>query len=70
MSIIAYAYEADYHCVDCTRNRFNPHSLWVYRVDSEGNPIHILFTTEDEYLICGDCHEIIKPYTGEGEAIA
>ena len=30
MNIIAYAFEADYHCIDCTRTRFNPNTLNAY----------------------------------------
>tara|TARA_R100001530_G_scaffold127807_1_gene97199 strand:- start:293 stop:613 length:321 start_codon:yes stop_codon:yes gene_type:complete len=27
MRIIAYTYEADYHCIDCTKERFNTDTL-------------------------------------------
>jgi hypothetical protein len=40
MEIIAYTYEADYHCIDCTRKRFSdtPTSRikWTYEVDENG----------------------------------
>ena len=40
MRIIAYTYEADYHCIDCTRKRFSdtPTSRikWTYEVDENG----------------------------------
>ena len=40
MEIIAYAYEGNFHCIDCTRNRFSdtPASRikWTYEVDENG----------------------------------
>ena len=40
MRIIAYAYEADYHCIDCTRNRFSDSPKarikWTHEVDEHG----------------------------------
>ena len=59
-TIIAYTYEADIQCPNCTRNRFgdavdddlNP------PVDQEGNPIHPVFMTDEIDInncgICGD----------------
>jgi hypothetical protein len=40
MRIIAYTYEADAHCIDCTRNRFadwpNARIKWTHEVDVNG----------------------------------
>lgn len=61
MTIIAYAYEADYHCIDCTRTRFSDlptarikwthdvdeHGIWCDAKDREGNQIHPLFSTDE-----------------------
>lgn len=69
--IIAYAFDADHHCVDCTRERF-PNGTGE---DSEGNEIHPIFVWDSwwsgvpgpEILTCGDCHEVIdvcKPDDG------
>ena len=97
-SIIAYTFEADNHCVDCTSKRFqymdfylNPpaegcdaNGLHEYQVDSEGNLVHPVFSTDEwqefdegfiadnptQYLTCGDCHEVIEEYTHESEATA
>jgi len=33
MRIIAYTYDADYHCIDCTRKRFNHDILNCYYPD-------------------------------------
>ena len=80
MTVIAYTYEADVHCIDCTRKRFY-YSTWKQLpLDSDGNDIHALFSTDEwveydpshlaenptQYLACGDCHEVIDEYTHEG----
>jgi hypothetical protein len=40
MKIIAYTYEADYHCIDCTRDRFADSPCasikWTHEVDENG----------------------------------
>ena len=63
MKVIAYTYEADYHCIDCTRKRyesggFNYHGngtcllcsgiSGIYdSLDNEGNLIHPLFDIDE-----------------------
>lgn len=76
MRIIGYNYEADTHCVICTQrrhvmqpfssvgvNHFDEHHLPENAHDNEGNPIHPIFSTDEqlEPLYCGDCHERIEP---------
>lgn len=74
MRVIAYTYEADYHCLACTAKGFNPPDSYgdYHGVDSEGNEIHPVFDTDEWYandiyegvrfakLVCGDCLEIIE----------
>ena len=78
MNIIAYTYEADNHCIDCTKERFNTdhYIKLLVLVDREGNLVNPLFSTDEwqeldesfvaenptQYLSCGDCHEIIDTY--------
>ena len=67
-TIIAYAYDADYHCTGCTRQRYlkgtltqshiciDEHGLpeLIYR---EGNPVHPVFSTDENAYSqnCGTC---------------
>ena len=60
-NIKAYTYEADYHCIDCTKKRFpymnynlDPHprecdinGLHEHQADNEGNRVHPVFDTGD-----------------------
>jgi len=59
MRIIAYTYEADFHCVDCTFKRFNVQydSELDLVEDSEGNAIHPVFDIDElnEDEVCGGC---------------
>ena len=63
MNIVGYAYEADVHCVACTRRRFHAepgnHGRLDHATDSEGNPVTPIFdideNADDEH--CGDCGE-------------
>ena len=73
MRILAYAYSAALHCVDCTRNaadiglltREPPlqigtdmHGIALDLADSEGNPVHPVFHHEDiQEEYCDDCRE-------------
>jgi hypothetical protein len=73
MNIIAYTYNADIHCPDCTHNdaacgllkRVPPlqletdeHGIALDLEDSEGNPVHPVFSTDEIDLThCGDCHQ-------------
>ncbi|MDR0779312.1 MAG: hypothetical protein LBF16_01260 [Pseudomonadales bacterium] len=60
--VIAYTYEADVHCPDCTSDRFGPNSAYdrlhlpgdfdehavpYDATDREGNPIHPVFSTDE-----------------------
>tara|TARA_R100000306_G_C4319210_1_gene114242 strand:- start:107 stop:382 length:276 start_codon:yes stop_codon:yes gene_type:complete len=58
MTITAYTYEADTHCIACTRKRFFNLYKSVYDdagfhfwshtlIDSEGNHIHPIFSTDE-----------------------
>ena len=61
MNIIGYTYEADVHCVACTRTDFQWETLGS-ALDREGNPIHPIFSTDEQLtsLYCGDCGELIR----------
>ena len=64
MRIIAYTYEADYHCIECTRVRFGDSkgdlaitngqkwcdALWP-TLDNEGNLVHPVFSIDEWYDI-------------------
>jgi len=71
MRVIAYDYEADHHCLECTARRFGPATDDCE--DGEGNPIHPVLDTDEWYadeqylgitgdaqLVCGDCGEVIE----------
>ena len=75
-TIIGYTYEADTHCVDCTKSRFaynwqfDPWDLDNFdkndvpfsAMDNEGNLVHPIFCgAEFDYQPnCAECHEIIE----------
>ena len=63
--IIGYTYEADYHCVDCTIERFKEHRpalgdpmafaadenrILYNQTDSEGNTVHPVFADAEGYI--------------------
>jgi hypothetical protein len=81
MRVIAYTYDADYHCIDCTKDYLGtkPKANWAKFhegeeevEDSEGNPLHPVFDTDEWYandiyegrkhatLSCGTCGDIIR----------
>ena len=66
--IIAYTYEADCHCLECTRKRFGSETNSSYEqqgiTDNEGNNIHPIFAGDEirSGTACGDCFEIIYGY--------
>lgn len=75
MRVIAYSYDADIHCIGCTQGRLansgfkfpvndrrDEHLIPENAVDSEGNKIHPIFSTDEnsDGLYCGDCHEEIE----------
>lgn len=78
MRIIGYTFEADCHCVSCTQKRKfkldaaregfrqakekDEHGVPVNAMDNEGNPIHPMFSTDEqlEPQYCGDCRERIE----------
>lgn len=58
--IVAYQYEADFHCVPCATARWGEHLADENTRDEEGNPIHPVFETDEVNLCgesCGDCYE-------------
>ena len=71
MRIVAYTYDADVHCPDCTERAFLIGQLTLARpcasdenylpmcmTDSEGNPVHPVFSTDEHgFTHCGDCRE-------------
>lgn len=67
MRVIAYAYEADIHCLPCAEHRFGVALDRPETEDTEGNPIGAVFSTDEtpEWgLYCGDCgDELVAPST-------
>jgi len=67
MRPIAYTYEADTHCHNCTVSRFGS----TEGTDSEGNQIGAIFSWDEWYnvgtgsqtLSCGTCGEEIDTYS-------
>ena len=70
MHPIAYTYEADIHCPDCTETRFGRSDSGFIAEDSEdseGNPVGIVAPWDEwwhgdgecESLYCGTCFEFI-----------
>lgn len=59
-TIVAYTYEAAFHCLDCARLRFgdNFDSRAQLPSDREGNEIHPVFASNDDWQDehCDDCH--------------
>lgn len=58
--ILAWTYEADIHCASCARKRFGDALDNPDTEDSEGNPLHPVYSwnmEQQEY--CGDCLEEI-----------
>lgn len=63
MDILAFTYEADYHCISCAIKKFGEKVLKtsIGLEDSEGNEPHPVFST-DEYesdSVCGTCDVLI-----------
>lgn len=69
---IAYTYESDIHCPDCTSKRFmwnstckgkpDENSVDDEAVDNEGNSIRPVFDTDEKLhgdILCGACLEVI-----------
>jgi hypothetical protein len=70
---IAYGYEADWHCPECTAARFGPACEGD---DAEGNPVSALFPWDEwiepdetgrQTLACGTCGAIIAEYGEDPE---
>ena len=60
--IVAYTYEADYHCPSCAHKRFGAALVDEEKppVDSEGNEVKPLFVSEvEETIHCGDCLQLV-----------
>ena len=63
MSILAFSYEADMHCIYCARERFGEDVMHTSdgMQDNEGNPPHPVFShesQEEDKFRCGTCGEI------------
>jgi len=61
---IAYTYEGDTHCPDCTLDRFGYGAdgfIGSDSVDSEGNPVGAVAPWEEwpHGITCGTCGEVI-----------
>lgn len=77
MRIIAYTYEADYHCPECAKQRFgtNPqadndeHGLDPNICDIEGNPIHPVFSTDETEYRDEDTGIMRKHHCGDCETV-
>jgi hypothetical protein len=73
--VVAYTYEADYHCTDCTDDRFGtdehgypPESAR----DGEGNEIHPVFVTDldvETVAMCSDCGKVICLSCGDTDSL-
>ena len=69
MDPLAYTYEADHHCYDCTVARFGS----TEGVDREGNEVGAVAPWDEWYnigegsqtLACGDCHDELATYNDE-----
>lgn len=73
--IIAYTYEADVHCPECAEHAAavgllkrqpplqlgtDEHGIAYDLIDSEGNPVHPVFTTDEHgFTHCGECGQPI-----------
>jgi hypothetical protein len=56
MEPVAYTYEADIHCPECTEKRFPK----LEGVDHEGNEVGAVFSWDEiltDHRHCGDCRE-------------
>ena len=68
--IIAYTYDSDVHCPDCTaaayaagrlvrsgrQGEYDEHGLPMSLIDSEGNPVRTVFSADVRVTTyCGDC---------------
>lgn len=64
VTVIAYTYEADVHCMECTIRRFGILELLACEAkDSEGNPVHPVFSTDEiaePQEGCGTCGEPLE----------
>lgn len=54
MRVIAFAYDADYHCIPCTTKRFGEEEGDAEMIpegarDGEGNPVTAVFDTDEWY---------------------
>lgn len=62
-SIVAWTFDADYHCIACAEQRYPQLAIFnAVVLDREGNECHPVFSWEEgwEDSGCGDCHEYIK----------
>jgi hypothetical protein len=56
--VIAYTYEADSHCPECARERFDDALDGPDARGDEGNPVGAIFSTDEhsDGLSCADCN--------------
>ncbi len=69
--VLAYTYEADYHCRQCARQRFGD-SLDVDAIDREGNAVWPVFPGQldpQDVIGCSDCGRVICLHCGDTRSI-
>jgi hypothetical protein len=59
--VVGYAYEAAHHCPECANKRFNGKEDEEGTEDSEGNPVHAVFASDEGWTreACDDCGECL-----------
>jgi hypothetical protein len=70
--IVAYTYDADYHCTECAAKAHgvdpNTGNVWENAEDSEGNEVHPVFSIDcdtETIASCGDCRQVICLVCGD-----
>ena len=61
--VVAYAYEAAFHCPECAAKRFDGKQDSPDTKDNAGNPVHAVFASNDGWSreCCDDCREYLNP---------
>ncbi len=61
-TIVAWAYEASLHCPDCAYARFGNDLHKKETRDSNGNPLHPIFSHENDHRgqVCDVCREPLE----------
>lgn len=65
MRLVAYVYEAAYHCPECAKKAFGSNDYGLAEgEDREGNPIQGVYdfemTSGETHLMCGSCSEFFE----------